>query len=107
MAEAASASAAAAKGEGEGAAARDDEDVRFEDYKGEQQLALMRPLIDAELSEPYSVFTYRHFLNNWPHLCILVPPPPRANPRRRADAHARAPLSRARRPCAARSAWAQ
>ncbi|PSC69630.1 N-alpha-acetyltransferase MAK3 [Micractinium conductrix] len=29
-------------------------------------------LIDNELSEPYSVFTYRYFLHNWPHLCFLV-----------------------------------
>lgn len=29
-------------------------------------------LIDAELSEPYSIFTYRYFINNWPRLCFLV-----------------------------------
>ncbi|EFN54431.1 hypothetical protein CHLNCDRAFT_14420, partial [Chlorella variabilis] len=29
-------------------------------------------LIDNELSEPYSIFTYRYFLHNWPHLCFLV-----------------------------------
>jgi peptide alpha-N-acetyltransferase len=29
-------------------------------------------LIDRELSEPYSIFTYRYFLNQWPHLCYLA-----------------------------------
>ncbi|KAJ9506562.1 hypothetical protein QJQ45_004619 [Haematococcus lacustris] len=29
-------------------------------------------LIDNELSEPYSIFTYRYFLHNWPHLCWLT-----------------------------------
>ena len=35
-------------------------------------------LIDKELSEPYSIFTYRYFINNWRSLCILArePPPP-------------------------------
>lgn len=41
-------------------------------YEGEHQLEEMMELFDADLSEPYSVFTYRHFLENWPHLCILV-----------------------------------
>jgi hypothetical protein len=29
-------------------------------------------LIDNELSEPYSIFTYRYFLRQWPFLCILA-----------------------------------
>eukprot|EP00803_Ostreobium_quekettii_P006129 evm.model.scf_4831.1 EVM.evm.TU.scf_4831.1 scf_4831:1441-3317(-) len=29
-------------------------------------------LVDNELSEPYSIFTYRYFLRNWPSLCYLV-----------------------------------
>ena len=29
-------------------------------------------LIDSELSEPYSIFTYRYFLRNWPYLCQLA-----------------------------------
>lgn len=29
-------------------------------------------LIDAELSEPYSIFTYRYFLNQWPFLCHVA-----------------------------------
>lgn len=29
-------------------------------------------LIDKDLSEPYSIFTYRYFLHAWPHLCFLA-----------------------------------
>lgn len=29
-------------------------------------------LIDVELSEPYSIFTYRYFLTNWPELCFIA-----------------------------------
>ena len=29
-------------------------------------------LIDAELSEPYTIFTYRYFLHAWPQLCYLA-----------------------------------
>ena len=29
-------------------------------------------LIEKDLSEPYSVFTYRYFIHNWPHLCFLA-----------------------------------
>lgn len=29
-------------------------------------------LIDSSLSEPYSVFTYRYFLQQWPNLCVLA-----------------------------------
>jgi len=29
-------------------------------------------LIDNELSEPYSIFTYRYFLRQWPHLCHMA-----------------------------------
>ncbi len=28
-------------------------------------------LVDQELSEPYSVYTYRYFVYNWPQLCIM------------------------------------
>jgi len=31
-------------------------------------------IIDKELSEPYSIFTYRYFLHQWPQLCFLVRP---------------------------------
>jgi peptide alpha-N-acetyltransferase len=29
-------------------------------------------MIDQELSEPYSIYTYRYFLYGWPDLCIYA-----------------------------------
>ena len=29
-------------------------------------------LMTKDLSEPYSIYTYRFFVHNWPELCILV-----------------------------------
>jgi N-alpha-acetyltransferase 30 len=29
-------------------------------------------LIDNELSEPYSIFTYRYFLSQWPELSFIA-----------------------------------
>ena len=46
--------------------------IRYDSYASESQLPFIQSLIDRELSEPYSVFTYRYFLNNWPHLCLLA-----------------------------------
>lgn len=33
-------------------------------------------LIEKELSEPYIVYTYRYFVNQWPSLCFLAYAPP-------------------------------
>lgn len=46
--------------------------IRFETYRDERQIARIKALMDADLSEPYSVFTYRYFINSWPHLCLLA-----------------------------------
>ena len=37
-------------------------------------LVHVQGLVDPQLSEPYSVFTYRYFLAAWPHLCFMVRP---------------------------------
>ena len=29
-------------------------------------------MVDADLSEPYSIFTYRYFLHKWPNLCVCA-----------------------------------
>uniref|UniRef100_A0A7S0S692 N-acetyltransferase domain-containing protein n=1 Tax=Mantoniella antarctica TaxID=81844 RepID=A0A7S0S692_9CHLO len=48
-------------------------DVRFEQYVDEEtQMGMLMDLIDTELSEPYSIFTYRYFINSWPQLCFLA-----------------------------------
>ena len=47
--------------------------LTFEQYTDEdEQLPEITSLISEELSEPYSVFTYRYFLNQWPQLTFLV-----------------------------------
>ncbi len=46
--------------------------VRYETYQSEEHLHDLIELIGKDLSEPYSIFTYRYFLHNWPHLCHLV-----------------------------------
>ncbi|EFA78751.1 hypothetical protein PPL_08212 [Heterostelium album PN500] len=57
---------------------KDDSDVQVECklqysvYRGEEDIESIIRLIENELSEPYSIFTYRFFLNNWPHLCFLT-----------------------------------
>ncbi|KAH7277212.1 hypothetical protein KP509_39G039900 [Ceratopteris richardii] len=46
--------------------------IRYVSYEGEEQLPLIMTLIDDELSEPYSIFTYRYFLTLWPQLCFMA-----------------------------------
>jgi peptide alpha-N-acetyltransferase len=48
------------------------ENIEFVPYVSENQLKLLQHLIDKDLSEPYSLYTYRYFLNKWPNLCILA-----------------------------------
>jgi peptide alpha-N-acetyltransferase len=48
-------------------------EVEFSRYEDEErQIDVIMDLVDKELSEPYSIFTYRYFINNWPNLCILA-----------------------------------
>lgn len=47
-------------------------EITYEPYTHESQLYELVPLIDQNLSEPYSTFTFRHFVNEWPQLCILA-----------------------------------
>jgi N-alpha-acetyltransferase 30 len=47
-------------------------DFEFVNYQGEHQLKDIMDLVGEDLSEPYSIFTYRYFLNNWPHLCFIA-----------------------------------
>lgn len=41
-------------------------------YESEREIDRVMELIDSELSEPYSIFTYRYFLNQWPFLCHIA-----------------------------------
>ena len=46
--------------------------IVYEPYQDERQLREISVLVAGELSEPYSVFTYRYFLVQWPELCICA-----------------------------------
>lgn len=46
--------------------------VELVEYEDERQLDDIMSLVDRDLSEPYSIFTYRYFLHNWPNLCFVV-----------------------------------
>lgn len=48
------------------------EEIEYVSYGGEHHLPLIMRLVDEELSEPYSIFTYRYFVYLWPNLSFLV-----------------------------------
>ncbi|KAA8530054.1 hypothetical protein F0562_004763 [Nyssa sinensis] len=47
-------------------------EIEYASYGGEHHLPLIMRLVDEELSEPYSIFTYRYFVYLWPHLSFLA-----------------------------------
>jgi peptide alpha-N-acetyltransferase len=47
-------------------------DIFYKDYEDESVLPAIQKLVARDLSEPYSVFTYRYFIHGWPSLCICV-----------------------------------
>ena len=49
-----------------------DEDIDYVGYESELQMGAIMALITKDLSEPYSIYTYRYFIHNWPNLCFLV-----------------------------------
>lgn len=46
--------------------------IRYVRYESELQMPWIMRLITKDLSEPYSIYTYRYFIHNWPQLCFLV-----------------------------------
>ena len=46
--------------------------ITISSYANEDQLGDIMVLMSKDLSEPYSVFTYRYFLHQWPKYCLLV-----------------------------------
>lgn len=50
------------------------EGIEFVNYTNEEQLDDVMRLVGQDLSEPYSIFTYRYFLHRCPQLCILAVP---------------------------------
>lgn len=41
-------------------------------YESERQMPDIMRLFQKDLSEPYSIYTYRYFIHNWPRLCFLA-----------------------------------
>ena len=44
----------------------------FETFKNENDLELIIKLVEKDLSEPYSIYTYRFFIYDFPKMCIMV-----------------------------------
>ena len=47
-------------------------EIFYLNYENEKHLHEIQLLVSRDLSEPYSIFTYRYFLHNWPQLCICA-----------------------------------
>ena len=81
-------------------------------YRDETQLPAIMAIMAKDLSEPYSIFTYRFFLSGWPELCFLVggagavpSVPPLPSPPDDDSCRA-APGAPSRRPTPAAGSWA-
>ena len=48
------------------------DDIIFSTYSSELVLDSIIALVEKDLSEPYSIFTYRYFVNQWPQLCEMA-----------------------------------
>lgn len=46
--------------------------IEYVQYESELQMPMIMKIIQKDLSEPYSIYTYRYFIYNWPKLCFLV-----------------------------------
>ncbi|XP_034184123.1 N-alpha-acetyltransferase 30 isoform X1 [Osmia lignaria lignaria] len=49
-----------------------DDNIQYVSYTSELQMPDIMKLIQKDLSEPYSIYTYRYFIHNWPKLCFLA-----------------------------------
>ena len=54
------------------AAARGLPEVAISTYRDEAQLDGIMALMAKDLSEPYSIFTFRRFVHGWPHFTLLA-----------------------------------
>eukprot|EP01112_Ceratiomyxa_fruticulosa_P020274 TRINITY_DN6864_c0_g1_i4.p1 TRINITY_DN6864_c0_g1~~TRINITY_DN6864_c0_g1_i4.p1 ORF type:complete len:179 (-),score=9.71 TRINITY_DN6864_c0_g1_i4:169-705(-) len=46
--------------------------IEYTMFEDETEMPSLMTLIAKDLSEPYSIFTYRYFINNWQRLCWLA-----------------------------------
>lgn len=49
-----------------------DESFYFETFSNENDLEPIIKLVENDLSEPYSIYTYRFFIYDFPRMCIMV-----------------------------------
>nr|XP_022901506.1 N-alpha-acetyltransferase 30 [Onthophagus taurus] len=47
-------------------------EIQYVQYDSELQMPMIMKIIQKDLSEPYSIYTYRYFIHNWPNLCFLA-----------------------------------
>ncbi|KFR16229.1 N-alpha-acetyltransferase 30, partial [Opisthocomus hoazin] len=66
------AAACSLKGSGTDCQPEEDLTIRYVRYESELQMPDIMRLITKDLSEPYSIYTYRYFIHNWPQLCFLA-----------------------------------
>jgi peptide alpha-N-acetyltransferase len=48
------------------------DEIELATFSNENELNWITKILRAELSEPYSIFTYNYFLTNWPDLTIMA-----------------------------------
>ncbi|EJU00603.1 acyl-CoA N-acyltransferase [Dacryopinax primogenitus] len=46
--------------------------ITYRPYAGPSDLPAIIHLVETELSEPYVIYTYRYFLDGWPHLAYMA-----------------------------------
>ncbi|NWS38532.1 NAA30 acetyltransferase, partial [Probosciger aterrimus] len=66
------AAACSLKGSGTDSQPEEDITIHYVQYESELQMPDIMRLITKDLSEPYSIYTYRYFIHNWPQLCFLA-----------------------------------
>ena len=54
------------------AAKMSDDQIEFRTFENEADLQTIISMISLELSEPYPIYTYRYFVQKWPHLTYLA-----------------------------------
>ncbi|KAJ3083037.1 N-alpha-acetyltransferase 30 [Quaeritorhiza haematococci] len=55
-----------------GTAPPSETEIAYVPYENEHQLPAIMRLVSRDLSEPYSIYTYRYFIHHWPGLCFLA-----------------------------------
>ena len=48
------------------------EDIEWRTYESEADLATIMSMMKRDLSEPYPIYTYRYFVQQWPKLTLFA-----------------------------------